>query len=180
MRKLFFIVLLTLASIILENPAKAQAYAPGQLQINAGFSAGLVGYGEYFGHGMWGWVGWGEYRRTGFVPLFAIVEYGIHKWISIGSYIGYLNRGYRHRTVDRHHRWNFVNLGVRSSFHWAPLMNEWGLNIDDDRWDFYSSLLIGMEIVRYKNYRIGGGLFQRGTYTRLVPGIVLGTRYMFT
>ncbi|MFN6944188.1 MAG: hypothetical protein ACK4ND_04510 [Cytophagaceae bacterium] len=175
MRKIFIIALLTFASIGLENPAKAQAYAPGQLQINAGISAGLLGYGGYFG--AWGW---GGYRRTGFVPLFALAEYGFHKWISAGPYIGYYSRGYRHRSLDHMHRWSHVNVGVRGTFHWVPLMRQWGLNIDEDRWDFYASLITGLEFRSYSYNGPGTNLIGGSGGTRLIVGPVVGARYMFS
>jgi hypothetical protein len=153
--------------------SKAQAFTgEGDLQLNLGISLLPIGYNIRDRHI--------SYRSTGFLPVTLNAEYGIHKYIGVGGYFGFYNRGYRHSfNMDDWSRTNYYSIGARATLHSTPIINNaLELNIDEDAWDIYATVIAGYEIISHNAYNNGF----RSIYMTGRPryGITLGVRYMVT
>ena len=134
------------------------AFNQGDLLLNAGFS--FAYYGQTFG----------GTRSLGIIPLSVNLEYGIHKYISVGPYLGYASWDY---DIGNDFTWNILSLGARGSFHYLPLLDEiLESDLDLERLDFYASLILGLEIQSSNPNIIENE-------TELVLGPVLGFKYLF-
>lgn len=145
--------------------SQLSSYEQGDKLLNAGFSLGYYGYG-YFG------------SRSGFtLPLNASVEYGITDQISAGPYVGYARWSYRYNdgSGENKYSWTFVTVGARGSFHYTEILNEFlDSDIDEEKWDLYLSLFLGLEFRSY-NDDLGLDYYSNDTVVRLGPN--LGFRY---
>jgi hypothetical protein len=161
--------------------AQGGAYQKGDKLFNAGFSFGAYNY-KIDGT-----------RSTGFIPVSASLEFGVHESISVGPYIGYGSWEYYYS--DKVDGWgqsysytaitkaSFLSLGGRASWHYLPLLNnELDLNLNESKFDFYATVLAGIEFRNsnssYSGYMGEGSL--RGSSTHFAPGVVLGFKYLFT
>jgi hypothetical protein len=140
-------------------------YNQGDKILQGGISLGYYGYG-YLG------------SRSGFtVPLSAAFEYGFHKDISAGPFLGFARWSYDY--LDYSYAWTFTTFGVRGSFHYLPYLNDiMETEIDPSKFDFYVTLLLGLEL---RNYSTS---YENATdqYENDVNGIfgpVVGFKYYF-
>jgi outer membrane immunogenic protein len=169
MKKVLFTLVL-LSSLFITHQADAQetmaAYQKGDKLFYAGISFGTYGYG-YLGA-----------RSGGFIPVNAALEFGVHDNISVGPYLGYASWRYNYGGGARY-SWNFYSVGLRGSFHYLPYLNEFlDLNIDPGKFDFYATLLAGVEVRRFSST----DTFLEGYYdnqTGIAFGPFLGFKYMF-
>ncbi|MFW5821526.1 MAG: hypothetical protein ACOCWA_09555 [Bacteroidota bacterium] len=134
----------------------------------------LFGVGISLGYYSYGYLG---SRSIGIPPLSAYYETGIHDYITAGPFLGVARWSYRYSTNDYRYSWTFINVGARGSFHITGFMNEiLGLEIDEEKIDWYLTLLAGME---FRNYSSNTG-FDENTYSntsRFFIGPSTGVRY---
>ncbi len=143
------------------------AYNKGDKIFMAGISFGGYSYGYLGG------------RSVSVPPLTAALELGIHENFSVGPYVGYASWSYDYTSIN--YSWNFLAVGARGSLHYVPLLNEaLDLSLDEEKMDFYVSLLVGMEFQTYSGESFGGILgdgYANNSRFRLGP--VLGFKYKF-
>ena len=108
------------------------------------FGAGLsMGYYNY---------GYKGSRSISFPPVTSYIEFGVHKNITVGPYIGFARWNYRYTGFAQpyNYSWAFTSLGARGSLHLSGFINEsFGADIDESRTDFYLTVILGMEYRRY-------------------------------
>jgi len=119
-----------------ETVSTNLSYNKGDMILQGGISLGYYGYG-YAG------------SRTGFtIPLSAAFEYGFSKDISAGPFLGFARWSYDY--LDYSYSYTFTTFGARGSFHYLPYLNEiMETEIDPSQFDFYFTLLLGLE---FRNY----------------------------
>jgi len=140
------------------------AYQEGDKIFMAGLSFGYYGYG-YVGS-----------RSVSVPPITAALELGIHEYISVGPYLGYASWNYKGSNYD--YGWDFISVGARGSFHYVPLLNEaLDLDLDEEKLDFYFTLIMGLEFQTYNGETFGG--YNYANNTDFVFGPVLGFKYKF-
>ena len=139
-------------------------YNKGDMILQGGLSLAYYGYG---------YVG----SRTGFtIPISASFEYGIHEDISGGPFIGFARWSY---DWDYSYSWTFTSFGVRGSFHYLPYLNEILENeIDASQFDFYLTLITGLEIRTYSTNNENYTDYYEND-VKLIFGPVAGFRYYF-
>ena len=149
------------------------AYNEGDKIFMAGISFGYYGYNL------------GRGRSVGVPPLTAALELGIHENFSVGPYIGYASWGYNYRdlNINYSYNWSFLAVGARGSFHYVPLLNEaLDLSLDEEKLDFYVTLIVGLEFrSRTGDDNFGGLLGENDNDTDIgfQLGPVLGFKYKF-
>jgi len=150
-----------------DSEADTSYQRPYSQLLQGGFSFGYYGYG-YAG------------SRTGFtLPLSASYETYLGDNFSGGGFIGYSS--YRYQGYqDYEYRWTFLDFGVRASYHYIPLLNEMtDAEIDQNKWDFYITLML---IFESRSYSSTDDFYQdyydNDFYTNL--GSVAGFRYKFS
>lgn len=123
---------------------------------------------------------WSNYRYRFLPPIVASLEHGFHEHFSAGAYAGFRSYGWSYRTGAGNYDYGFrrFNVGVRGSLHYVHLLNEIiDLGIDEDHFDFYATLLVGVsfisESVTEPSFRETN--FDSGAFI----GTLLGFRYMF-
>lgn len=142
-----------------------RAYNEGDKIFIAGISFGGYGYG------------FGGTRSIGIPPLTAALELGIHEHFSVGPYLGFANYRYNWGAFGGDYSYNFLSIGGRGSFHYVPLLNEaLDLDLDEEKLDFYVSLLLGLE---FQRYRADGVTINLANDTNFIFGPVLGFKYKF-
>lgn len=140
-----------------------RAYNEGDKIFIAGISFGGYGYGFYGS------------RSIGVPPITAALELGIHEYFSVGPYLGYAS--YRYDWTVGNYSYNFLSVGGRGSFHYVPLLNEaLDLGLDEEKLDFYVSLLLGFEFQRFNS---NGVTVDLANDTNFIFGPVLGFKYKF-
>lgn len=146
------------------DPAGNRAYNEGDKIFIAGISFGYYGYG-YLGT-----------RTVSLPPLTAALEFGIHENFSVGPYVGYASWKYKNSGFN--YGWDFFAVGARGSFHYVPLINDaLDLDLDEEKLDFYVSLLLGLELQSYSGDNNNFYNYNNNTQFRLNP--VLGFKYKF-
>ncbi len=94
-------------------------------------------------------------RSVSIPPLTAALEFGVHENFSVGPYVGYASWNYDYTSFN--YSWNFLAVGARGSFHYVPVLNEaLDLSLDEEKLDFYVSLLVGMEFQTFSGDSFGG------------------------
>ena len=182
MKKLFILTLL-IGSVTFSTQAQntvrvgesggGLAYNKGDKIFMAGISFGYYGYGL------------GTGRSVTVPPLTAALELGIHENFSVGPYLGYASWRWNDRFfgTSYDYRWNFLAVGARGTFHYVPLLNEaLDLSLDEEKLDFYVTLLIGLEFQRYSGEDYSGVLgdfYDNNNSVGLQFGPVLGFKYKF-
>jgi hypothetical protein len=160
-----------------------EAYQLGDRLISGGI--GLSNYNR----------GYAGTRAGGFIPVFAAMEFGVHKYISVGPYLAYTNYKYEYGMFrqDRYYyqySHNHLGIGARASFHYVPLLNEHlDFNLNANKLDFYVTLQAGLAFSstsfrtndpdfdeNYENFRRNAR--SSSQYTTFGP--LFGFRYMFT
>jgi hypothetical protein len=87
-------------------------------------------------------------RSISFPPVTAYLEIGLHDNITAGPFLGHGRWRYRYTGFAEpyNYAWSHTNLGGRSSLHLTRFLNNiFGTNINEDRTDWYVTLLLGME-----------------------------------
>jgi hypothetical protein len=139
-------------------------YQRGDLTLNLGLSLGAIGYG------------YGLYSgASGFVPVFANLEYSLNDKFAVGPYAGFYSRSYSNGA----YKFTSVTFGARGTFHASSFLNDIGANINTEKLDLYASLHLGFEGTtwKYKDQTVPG--FYSNT-TRFIFGPVIGARYWFS
>jgi hypothetical protein len=115
--------------------------------IGAGFS--LIPYGyEHIGA-----------RNIDFPPLSIYLETGLHDNLTAGPFLGYARWDYSYSgfEVPFIYSWSITSAGVRSSLHLTRFLNNiFGLDVNENRTDWYVTLLLGME---YRRFSTDDGAF---------------------
>ena len=128
-------LLLLIAVIFSIQTANAQStsHKKGDNLLNVGVGLGYYNYG---------FVG----NRTLNLPAFtANFELGVHDYFGVGPFVGFKSWGYRDNN-NVNYRFNLFAAGARASFHYLALLNDaLELGIDDQQWDFYITLHLGIE-----------------------------------
>ncbi len=181
MKKIFTSLSLVLCMLCCSPFLYAQeAYQMGDRIISGGISLSNYNY-NYAGN-----------RVGGFIPVFGTLEFGVHKYISVGPYVGFANykytySGFRRDNYYYNYNYNHFSLGARASFHYVPLLNEHlDFNLDTEKLDFYFSVQAGLAFssssfrsndpdVTPEFYNNARGNTQYPTF-----GPLFGFRYMFT
>lgn len=159
MKKLFtFTCALLFATFALQ--AQESTFLKGDKVLNIGIGFGSASYS-------------GSGYSTAVPPISASFEYGIAEEIAnkgsigIGGYIGFAS--YKWNWAGWSSSFSDLVFGARGSFHW-PLV---------DKLDTYTGLLIGYEVINWKDTYTG-----TGTYSSSTSGGIwawyLGGRYYFT
>ncbi len=108
-------------------------------------------------------------------PVNSYAEIGLHEFVTAGPYMSYSKWDY-HEQQSR----SFLNLGVRGSYHFSPMINDLlDGSIDQNQIDFYAAILSGIE---FRKYGTGEGLGPAGfrDNARLFVGPVAGVRFYFS
>ncbi len=137
----------------------------------------ILGVGISLGYYSYGYLGT---RSVGIPPLSAYYELGVQDYITAGPFLGFARWSYSYATAASRYSWTFVNVGARGSFHLTGLMNDiLGMEINEEKIDWYITLLAGME---FRNYSSDTG-WAEGTYdntSRFFIGPSTGVRYYFS
>lgn len=123
---------------------------------------------------------WNNYNYRFLPPVVASFEHGFHEHFSAGVYAGFRSYGWDYRTNAGDYDYSFrrLNLGVRGSFHYVHLLNEIiDLGLEEDHFDFYATLLLGVVIV--SESRTEPSLRETEVNSGAFSGTLLGFRYMF-
>jgi hypothetical protein len=142
MRKLF--ITLTISTMLLFTQhlsAQNNAYNIGDKTASIGLTLGYYSYG-FAGN-----------RTLGFPPITFTGEYGFHEYISAGAFIGFGNWNYDYGWFGSSYSYSYtvISGGARASFHYVPFLNEvLELDIDQEKFDFYISMIAGLEFQRSK------------------------------
>ncbi|MGB3851763.1 MAG: hypothetical protein WA958_17475 [Tunicatimonas sp.] len=159
-----------------QNTVRVGDSGGGGLAYNEGDKIFMVGvsFGTY-GYGL------GSGRSIGVPPLTAALEFGIHENFSVGPYVGYASWNFNNFGLD--YGWNFLAVGARGSFHYVPVLNEaLDLSLDEEKFDFYVTLIIGLEFQSFTGDDNFGGVFGENysnSSTGVQFGPVLGFKYKF-
>ncbi len=168
MKNLLLILLLIGISVPSANLAAQdiQSYRDQNL-LGGGLSLGYYSYG-YMGS-----------RTMGMPPLSAYFETGVHDHITAGPFLGFARWSYRYASLNYNYSWTFINAGVRGSFHLTGFMNEiFGTEIDEEKIDWYFTLLAGLEFRQYSDS--GNTTLDYGNSTNFFLGPSAGVRYYIT
>lgn len=163
MKKVLLFFLGLTGSLFLAAPTQAQqAYAQGDKILNVGLNLGMYNYG-YIGN------------RSGFLPINASFEVAKTDKLSFGGYAGFASWKYKY--TGGNFGWNYIALGAKGSFHYLPWLNEnLDLGMDEEKFDLYVSVLVGVELRRYTGEY---AYLDYGNSAQFRLGPVLGIKYMF-
>jgi len=155
--KKIYVILFSLSFIFVSN-INAQSFEQGLLSVSPGINLG----------------GFGLYGSGSGLPLVASAEYGIHEYIGVGPYVGFVN--YNYGSGSFKYNYKFITVGVRGDFHYTTLLEELlEGDLSSDKLDLYVALLLGYRTVAYSG---PDGTTFRGLYNNNVSsGITLGGRY---
>jgi len=129
--------------------------------LGGGFFIGYYGYG-FFGT-----------RSLSIPPFNAYYEFGVHEYVTLGPFAGMARWDYRWSNSD--YTWTFYHLGARGSFHLTNIINEvLGGDIDEDKIDWYVSVLSGLEIRNFDSQTFPDLYENR---VRIFLGPITGVRY---
>jgi len=173
MKKLFSVIgILSLLSLstFAQSTVRVDGGSSGNLAYEEGDKIFLAGISfGYYGYGLAG------SRSLSLPPLTAAFEVGIHEYISVGPYVGYMSWDYRN--LGFNYGWDFLAVGARGSFHYVPLINEaLDLSLNEEKLDFYITLLLGLE---FQTYNGPDGVLSNANSTNFILGPVLGFKYKF-
>lgn len=167
--KKVYLLMLALGMVVGSVCAQSNYYQQDKWLVSPGVSFGLIGY-NIAGN-------WAGYNRTGsLIPVSLSVEKGITDLISAGPYIGYYNWGWKDNNSNFYSRGAYTSIGARVSFHLSQVLNdELDMGIDASKWDFYGSVIAGLELQSFSDNILGTE--STNTRVRIVVGPVLGIRY---
>lgn len=169
MKRLILGLLLSITSLVLyaqtenNNQENETVDYTGKILVGGGLSLGYYNYG-FLGS-----------RSISVPPLNAYIEYGVHEFITAGAFVGYGRWSYDYLSTNSGYSWSFLNAGARGSVHITRFFNEvFGQDIDEEKIDWYISILGGLEIRGY-NSTLYPDLYDNTT--RVFLGPVTGVRY---
>lgn len=173
---LFAITLVSVAGGNLnKNMSSLQLFDQQELQLEEPVDYNgtiLAGAGISLGYYNYGYLGT---RSIGVPPINGFVEYGIHEFITVGAFAGFARYSYDYTFGD--YTWTFVNFGPRGSVHITRFFNEvFDQDIDEEKIDWYVSLLAGLELRSYSS-DFDGLLNDTDNDVDLILGPVTGVRY---
>lgn len=117
---------------------------------------------------------YGTSRSLNIPPAMAYLEVGVHQYITIGPFAAFSRWSYPTRQQS------FLSLGARGSFHLSPLFNDLlDGSIDEQKIDFYVSMLSGFELRQYGADDIHP-VSRFMDNAKLFFGPLLGVRYYFS
>lgn len=164
--KLLLVLIIITTSTLHVNAEDKISYRDHNI-FGAGISLGYYSYG-YLGT-----------RSIGIPPLSAYYELGVQDYITAGPFLGFARWSYSYTTASQY-SWTFINVGARGSFHITGFMNEiLGTEINEEKIDWYITLLAGME---FRNYSSDTGWAEStyGNTSRFFIGPSTGVRYYFS
>jgi hypothetical protein len=130
----------------------------------------LLGGGLFLGYYGYGFFGT---RSLSIPPFNAYYELGVHEYVTLGPFAGMGKWEYRY--VNSDYTWTFYHLGARGSFHLSNIINEvLGADIDENKIDFYISILSGLEI---RNFSSEAFPDLYDNTIRIFIGPITGVRY---
>ena len=130
----------------------------------------LLGGGLFIGYYGYGFFGT---RSLSIPPFNAYYEFGVHEYVTLGPFAGMGRWDYRYINSD--YSWTFYHLGARGSFHLTNIINEvLGGDIDEEKIDWYVSILSGLEIRNF-NSQTFPELYDNTV--RIFIGPITGVRY---
>ncbi len=107
-------------------------------------------------------------------PAQAYFEAGFHEYVTAGPFVGFSRWSYPERTRS------FLNMGLRGSFHFSPLLNDLlDGSLNEQQIDLYAALLSGVELRQYGAGE-GEGISGFTDNARIFIGPVAGLRFYFT
>jgi hypothetical protein len=112
-------------------------------------NSNIFGGGLSLGYYNYGYIG---SRSIGFPPLYAYVETGLHDKITGGPFIAFGKWNYRYTGFAQpyNYTWSFTDVGARGSLHLSGFINDtFGADINENKTDWYVTLLLGLEYRRY-------------------------------
>ncbi len=170
MRKIFLLLLIA-GMLIPVHELKAQRETGISYRNRNLFGAGIALVS--FRHGYSG------SRSIGFPPVTAYLEIGLHDQFTAGPFAGYARHDYFYDGFAQpwDYSWSFSNAGVRGSLHLTRFLNNTlGLDINENRTDWYVTFILGME---YRQYSTRTAAFedQYSNEFHLLWGPMGGVRY---
>lgn len=165
----FSIGLLSLTTLQLN--AQRNAYEVGDKTIGAGITLGTFGFG-YPGT-----------RSLSLPPITLTGEYAFHEYVSAGAYMGFGAWRYRYNYFAYDVTWNYtqVAFGARGSLHYVSLLNEHlDLEIDATKFDFYWTLIAGLEFGSMSSSDDLTGVVDTDVDAGITLGSFWGFEYMVT
>lgn len=171
MKKLFilaFVCTALSAPLFAQNTVRVETgdftYNQGDNILNLGLGLGATG-------------GWGYGSRGFGVSLIGSYEFGFHRFISVGPYVGFASYNYDYFQYSNSSV-NYLAFGAKGSLHIIPFITEiFDANWNPDKLDLYVAVYTGVEI-RNDRYNTPVGEFN-DSYVDLSFGTVPGVRYMF-
>ena len=91
-------------------------------------------------------------RSIGFPATTAYMEMGLMDNITAGPYVGYARWNYDTELDNQtwNYTWSFTNAGVRGSLHLTRVLNNvLNMDINENRTDWYVTLIAGLEYRQY-------------------------------
>lgn len=180
MKKFPVILALFFGIISLSSKAQDAAYEKEAFQGYAGIEFGIRPF-DYDNT-----ADYSNVSITNTVPFSANIEYGVHKYISIGAYGGYFGKTWtydNYRNEESETTIDVINVGVKGTLHGTNILNSSipNLNINASKWDIYASFFAGLESINWEHTWKEDHLNDQPDSEsdfRVHP--VLGVRYMFT
>lgn len=174
MRKLVYVLSISVMLIAGQQvSAQNDAYNIGDKTVSLGLTLGNYGYG------------FSGTRSISFPPVTLTGEYGFHEYVSAGAFLGFASWKYDWGWFGSNYSYSytFISGGARASFHYLPLVNEnLELDIDEEKFDFYLTVIAGLEFQRFKeesDFVTGFGT-ELDNDVDLVFGPIAGWEYMVT
>lgn len=91
-------------------------------------------------------------RNIDFPPLSIYLETGLHDNITAGPFLGYARYNYADFDEPSIYSWSITSAGLRSSLHITRFLNNiFGFDVNENRTDWYVTLLLGMEYRRFSS-----------------------------
>lgn len=150
-----FLFVLTFPVHAQEN----QSFSRGDVLVNTGFSFAYYQYGL-------------NYQRTlKILPTTASLEFALSDAFSVGPYVGFASWNYIQYEL------NFISLGGRLSWHFAPALTQWIPDLNLARWDIYLTGIVGVEIRAISEYN--SLVSEAENKNKIIFGPTLGIKYLF-
>lgn len=168
MRKLVYILSISLLLLAGQQvTAQNDAYNIGDKTASLGIGLGYRGVALYGS------------RALGFPPITIAGEYGFHEYVSAGAFLGFAS--WKTDWIVTSYSINYFSAGARASFHYLPLLNEnLELDIDEEKFDFYLSVIAGLRFENYKFENEVTGPYSFNNSVSLLFGPFAGFKYMVT
>lgn len=164
MKKLFFLTIALVVSVVFTSQAQESTFGKGNKVINASIGLGSVLYS-------------GLGYSTQVPPISASLELGVKDnfltdklSLGIGGYIGYSKNKWAYSSYNWGYTYSNLIIGGRLAAHYPFL----------EKFDTYAGIMIGFDIVSSKEYGINSGFTNNSSGSGLVWSSYIGGRYYFT